>query len=503
MTARGMLGRVRQVDPVMLWGFGFAAVIFVFTVLNLATRSMWWDELFAMSLADPATPSADAIQQIREDVHLPGYFWGLRMWLDLWNTSSDYAARAFNLLPFAFAAWMAARSLGQQSTQPRALWIVLFFSAFGVYWYLQDARMYTMMIMQSLCGCLVVLDFQKRRLEKLTPAYVAILVVTFLLLPLGHWFSLGFAGCLLLALFGWSLLEKRVAYAATFFVLGIALGGFGLGWLIANAGATVGAMDDYGTWVYGGTLSFYGLRITAVGTLLHSLTLNPILILAAGLGMWRIVTAPWRHVGEAIILGSCIALSLAILGVSLIAAMYQIRNFVWLIAPMTLFAAMGLQVGFEWIKLTRMGQAAATIAILLLSVAIAPFGGKLSELEVYDWRSPGKFVSTLPGCENTQIRATAYWVGPTPTPLEMRYSKRIAGFYAGGPERIEPIWRNQKVAINETSPCPVVLWIVEYPETAYRVAREVIGPEFERLETRIFEGHTIFLRPQSAQVAGK
>ena len=291
MTAREMLGRVRRADPV-LWVFGLSAVIFIATMLNLTTRGMWWDELFSMSLADPRVPDADAVQQIREDAHLPFYFLGLRAWLDLWNTSSDYVARSFNLLPFGVAVWMAVRALRQESTQPRALWLVLFFSAFGVYWYLQDARMYTMVIMQSLCGCPLVLDFERPRLEKLTPAYVAILAVTFLLLPLGHWFSLGFAGCLLLALFGWSLLEKRVAYAVTFFVLGVVLGGTGLGWILANSTATVGAMDSYGSFVYGGELSLFGLRITAVGTLLHSLTLNPILILAAGLGMSRGASRP-------------------------------------------------------------------------------------------------------------------------------------------------------------------------------------------------------------------
>ncbi len=486
----------------MLWGFGFAGIVFIFTVINLTTRGMWWDELFAMSLADPRTPEADAIRQVREDVHLPGYFWGLRIWLGMWNTSSEYVARAFNLVPYAFAVFMAVRALRQPGTQPRALWLVLFFSAFGVYWYLQDARMYSMMIMQSLCGCLVVMDFEARRFEKPTPAYVAILIVTFLLLPSGHWFSLGFAGCLLLVLFGWSVLEKRAAYAATFFLLGIALGGYGLGWLLANSAWTVGAMDDYGAWVYGGTLSLFGLRITTVGTLLHSLTLNPILILAAALGIWRIVSRPKEHVGPAIILGASIALGLAILGVSLIAAMYQIRNFVWLIAPMTLFAAIGLQFAFDRINLSRARQAMATIAILLLSVAIAPFAGKLSELEIYEWRSAGRFVDTLPGCEETPIPATAYWVSATPTPLEQRYSKRISGYYVGGEDRIAPVYRNQKVAIDPTSPCPVALWISEYPEKAYELASEAIGPEWEKLETRAFEGHTIFLLPQAEQVAG-
>src|SRR5262245_57188977 len=102
MTARETLGRIRQGDPVMLWGVGFSAVIFVVTPLNLTARGMWRDELFSMSLADPRTPDADAIQQIREDGHLPFFFLSLRAWLDLWNTSSDYVARAFNLLPFGF-----------------------------------------------------------------------------------------------------------------------------------------------------------------------------------------------------------------------------------------------------------------------------------------------------------------------------------------------------------------------------------------------------------------
>ena len=59
------------------------------------------------------------------------------------------------------------------------------------------------------------------------------------------------------------------------------------------------------------------------------------------------------------------------------------------------------------------------------------------------------------------------------------------------------------MAIDGSSPCPVVLWFTEFPSMAFRVAPEVIGPDADKLETRIFEGHTIFLRRQNEQAAAQ
>jgi hypothetical protein len=500
--AREALAPLRRADPVLLCGFAAAAVALVYTLVHLASRSLWWDELFTLVLALPSTPDADAIAQIRGDVHPPLYFFGARVWMHLFNGSGEFAVRAFNLAPYGVALWMAIAALRRRGTPLLALWLALFFTAFGVFWYLQEARMYAMMIAQSLCGCLVVMGYEQRRTAPITPGYVAMLALVFLVLPFGHWFSIGFAGCLLLGLFFWALAERRLNYALLFMVLGVALGALGLTWILLNADSTVGAVDGYGGWVYGGALSLYGLRITTIGVLLFALTLNPILIAAAAWGMWLVVRAPRQNMGAAIILAASIVLGLAILAVSLFAAMYQTRNFVWLIAPLTLFAAMGLDWAFARMNWSRPRQAAALVGVFALSLMIAPFARNISPLELDAWRDAGRFITSTPGCADEEIRATALWLGAAPTETDYRLSQRILGYYAGGPERMRLVLRGEHLNVDADVSCPVVLWMAQTTEaTARERAREILGPAADGLRAQTFEGHVVLLRDDGAAQA--
>jgi hypothetical protein len=507
MSAGDFLGRLRRADPLLLWGFGLAGAVLLYTLINLTTRSLWWDELFTASLASPSTPYADAVAQIRADVHPPLYFFGARLWLGLLNTSSDFALRAFNLLPYAFAVWLGARALRDKRTaHPMALWLVLFFTSFGVFWYLQEARMYAMMIAQALCASLVVLDYEKRRFQPITFGYAATLAVVFVVLPLGHWFSMGFAGCVLLALFGWALLERKKQfakrYAALFFVLGILLGGIGLAWIAANARSTLGAVHGYGNWVYGGTLSLYGLRITALGLMVHALALNPILIAASAWGIWQVVKSPTRNVGPMILLIVSVILGVAILVVSLVAAMYQTRNFVWAIAPLTLFAAIGLQSVFGWLNLSRVRQTAAIVGILGVSLLLVPVASPMGDLQIDSWRVVGRTVASTPGCETADIHATAPWLGATPTDLDRRMSQRIYGHYSGHPERIKLVLKGETLRVAGSETCPVILWMAQTShENAVATARQMLGPAADKLSIQSFAGHILFLRPQSTETS--
>ncbi len=121
------LRRMREADPVLLWGGSFAVLAFGFTLVNLGTRSFWWDELFTLFLSLPRTSTSDATMLIRGDVHPPLYFFGVRLWLSLLGVSSEFAARSFNLLPFAFGVWMGVRALRQRLAEPVTIWLVVFF----------------------------------------------------------------------------------------------------------------------------------------------------------------------------------------------------------------------------------------------------------------------------------------------------------------------------------------------------------------------------------------
>ncbi len=265
--------------------------------------------------------------------------------------------------------------------------------------------MYAIVIMQSFCGCLAVLQYEKQRDTPITPGQVALLAITFVVLPLGHWFSVAFACGLLGALFLWALADRKLNYALLYVALGAALVGLGGTWIAYNFGSTLGRLGSYGGHVYLGSVSLWGLRVTGTGTLLFAVTLNPLLIASAALGAWCILTNTRAQIGPAIILAVSVALGLTIIAVSFFDPVYQTRNFTWLVAPIALFSAMGIESVFSRLSLSRALQALVLIGVLMVSAAIAaviPRMPRIYEVEMDDWRGAGRVVAAtlwpISGC---------------------------------------------------------------------------------------------------------
>lgn len=499
MAATGLsraFDSVKRADQVLLWGLGLAAIAFLWTLAHLATRSLWWDELFTVALAGPDTPANETMDTIREDVHPPLYFLGERLWLGILNSSSEFAARAFNLIPYGLAIGAAWWGLKRRIEQPVAPWLVLFFTSFGFLWYLQEARMYAMMIAQAFCGCLMVLDYETQKYQRIKPGYVAFLAVVFVVLPLNHWFSLGFAGSLLIGLALWAWVEKRFQYVALFLSLGVALGLLGAGWILSNFSNTMGAAGGYGSHIYGGTLSFWGVRTTLTGILLYGVTLNPILILAMGYGAWRYLAMKRKPASLTIILLVSALLSLAIFAVSAISPMYQTRNFAWLVAPTTLLAAIGLQAAFDQAKLKRFQQAMAVVSILAINAFIGVMAPRFYPLEVDQWRAAGQYVSGQPGCHDAKIPVLADWISRADSPTSLKRSQRMYSYYGGGdPERMQLVLKREPISVDANSPCPVALWAAQIaPEAVEQLSRDMFDEAAGQMEIVQFKGQAVFLR---------
>jgi hypothetical protein len=328
----------------------------------------------------------------------------------------------------------------------------------------------------------------------MTIGYVLLSTFIFAIFPLAHWFSAAFSAGLLGALCLWAFVDRKFNYAVFFAVLGVSLCALGALWVLFNLNSTVGSLGSY-THIYNGSLSLWGLRITGVGSLLFALTLNPILIVAAIYGVWQVGTRPRENIGASVILVVSGLLTLTILGISLKSAVYQTRNFTWLIAPITLFSAIGIDKGFRRLSMSRIHQALAIGAVLLLSGGIALSAPRLYPLEIDDWRDAGKMIALTPGCETAEVPVWIPWLAEQPSDLFTRQTQRMYGYYAGHPERIRPL-RMATLPEKGATLCPVVLWIAQMsPSEARSEGRRVLGTDADNLKKVELRGHLVFMRP--------
>lgn len=472
-------------------GFGM-----LYTLIHLGSRSLWWDELFSMTLANPSTPAVDSVQQIRSDVHPPLYFFGLRAWLVVLDASSEFAARAFSLFPCAFAVAMSVWGLKRPfDRNVQLLWAGLFFTSFGLLWYLQEARMYAAMISQAYCGCLILMMFDAGRIEQPRLSVMIALIVTFVILPLFHWFSFAFAGLTLLTLMFRAWRRKASYWAAIFFALGMVLAVSGATWIISNFGATAGEFGNYGDHIYGGELSLWGLRASFQEVLFFALGFNPILMLTAAYGAGVVLKKPIENISLLNIAICSAILGFLIIGVSIVSPMYQARNFMWLIGPLSLVSAVGFVEMSRRAKLSQPVLAGVYSATMVLSLAAFSFAERLTPLQLDDWRGAGQFIASSPHCSDSGITAAAQWVSPEDEQIQFRLTQRMFGYYYGAPERIRLVPLGGKADIDQTSDCNVVLWVAQLPEDkALELAQEILGPAALALPYKRFKGHSVFMK---------
>nr|WP_070961268.1 hypothetical protein [Hyphomonas sp. Mor2] len=503
-----MSGKDRSVDRLELdaltWtGLGLVLFGLTLALFNLTSRSLWWDELFTMALASAETSGADAAEQISADVHPPLYFWGARMWMLLWSSTSDFTLRLFNLVPYAIAALAAFQTLSRTRDKGLTLWAILFFTSFGTLWYLQEARMYAMLIASAFMACLVVMEFRDKVNTPLTPAYAVLTSLGFVILPFGHWFSLAFCGLILIGLCVWALRLGARSYLILFFTQGAVLGLAGVIWILMNMDNTLGGVGGYGEHIYGGAITLWGVRLSTTGTLLFTLSLNPILIAAALYGAVHIARTRQQLPEFGIILGASGVLFVSIYAVSIFAPMYPPRNFTWLIPVLTLLASVGLKRAFDQIDFSNARRAASLLVISAVSATIgwvfitADSVSKTFRLEQDEWRQAGQYVSNVPGCENSVIPVSTQWLTPrhAPDSIAMKYSKKLYDHYLKeGVEARVIIPGKDTVQIGQTD-CSVVLWIGQVgPVESETIAADVLGPDFNNQTRRqTFQGHVVLI----------
>jgi hypothetical protein len=469
------------------------------TMLFLGSRSLWWDELFAVSIASPEVAWDTAIELIRADVHPPLYFLLLRAWLHFLQADGEFAARSLNYVVYVFAAILMLAYVRRRPSVGSVLWFLFAFTSFGFVWYLQEARMYAFAIANAICACVLAMDFEERRAQKLDATYLIVCLVTFVVLPLSHWFSFAFSGGILLGLFSLCLARRWRTEAALYFGLGVVLLVAGGGYILLNLHSTVGQLGSYGKQhVFGGTVSLWGLRTSATGVLLFALSLNPILVMATAVGFSHVIVAPLARSGLTLIVVVTILLTASILGISFVSPMYQARNFAWEVGPLSLLAALGLERVLAWIRVGERATIAVALVVTAVSLGIGLISPRLYPLELDQWREAGNFVATRSRCEHAPLHVSAQWMSG-PSPIAERYTRFMYGYYGGDDARYVLVFRGDNIPSHETSPCDIQLWVAQMPyDDALRFAEKVLGPKNHDLETVQFVGHTFFLRRGNA-----
>ena len=164
-------------------GVGLAAVVAVGVVLRFWTESaLWLDEALTVNIASQPLSHLHAL--LREDGAPPLYYVLLHFWMKGFGTS-DGAVRAlaglFSVLTLP-VAWLAGRRYGGRPVAWAVL-VLLASAPFAIY-YATEARMYSLVMLETACGMLA-LDRALRR-----PRWgnlAALAVVTAALLYTHYW----------------------------------------------------------------------------------------------------------------------------------------------------------------------------------------------------------------------------------------------------------------------------------------------------------------------------
>lgn len=475
------------------------ALTLVWLVSVLGARSLWMDELFTAILAAPDTPRPLSDSLISTDYHPPLYFYGTRYWMALLGGTSEWTLRAFNLVAFALALGAGAWAVREKVDAPVALWMPLFFTAFGVLWYMQEARMYAFMMCHAFVTCVLALIYEKRQSAPLTATYSAVAVLNFVALPFVHWFAALFSGLVLFFLFLAALRERRFPFAVLFLVSGLAMGTIALAWIVTHFEKTLGSFGEYDV---GAALAPWYLRQSAIGLLVFAFCLNPLLIYGAvRAGLSTLGSPLKRPVMTALALGAVLT-PVIILAVSLHTPMNQLRNFTSVLAPATLFAAVGVAKLFDEFRLSSSQVAAALAAILAFNGLVSWFGlDRIPMLTRDQWREAAEFIKAQPGCAAAPIAVTAFWAKrPPPDDVSVDYPDRMYGYYLGPKERIVSVFKDDaalpKAAFSKD--CAVALWMAHTtPESAEARVKELFGEAQAGFRRVHYRGNVVFLRPSA------
>ena len=109
---------------------------------RLGTESLWYDETVSVHLAGKSLPAL--VEHTAGDIHPPGYYMLLHLWVRLAG-SSDFSAAFlslfFGMLLVALAYWLAATVYGARAGLLAAFLVAI--SPYNI-WYSQEVRMYTL-----------------------------------------------------------------------------------------------------------------------------------------------------------------------------------------------------------------------------------------------------------------------------------------------------------------------------------------------------------------------
>lgn len=448
-------------DNVLQWRITFANAAFLLMLLAFVTglfflnadQSLWLDELYSVTTANPDSTLRDVWQKIERDVHPPFFLLFLHYWMKLFGTS-EFAVRAPSLIAsiatIAFSLWYFRPIVGPRAT---GIFCVMLATSYGIIWYSQEARSYALMILLSVAltgASLRIIENVKK--GHLDPNPLRLFAFCATILSLTHYFGFilycsSTAAILILLHRRFDLLWRN----ALFFVLPAVPS---LLWVFYHYGQIQpNVLNDF--WItkpsIGDFLKFLSLLF---GISYLWLAMTPIIAFAiARQG------APARRLALFAIFNVSIGVAFA-LTISLRHPMITSRNLLIFLPIIQLLTASGL--GWLWDQQSlnaRFRLAGKCIAALFISITVITGPLIAMSKEKSDWRGSAANLLSIEACRKSSI----FVMGGYGTKNQEHYTNSryedVAIRFIELHKQI-PVAESDRKAVF-ADPCPVILWGIE------------------------------------------
>jgi uncharacterized membrane protein len=370
--------------------------------LRLDAHSFWIDELWTAAASDPALPFRRWMTEwVLPDVHPPLYLLLVRVWREAFGDSES----AMRLLSAVLSLGLVASVPLVQRWMPvvrHPLALAAWFAcSSGVVLYAQEARPYALLLLLTTVATLLSVAIASR-MDRGEPIFrPALTLAAVVVAEYTHYFGAlvgaGLFGALLLFTLCW---HRRHLWVVT--VTGIGAGGVLLPWLVLHLQHVTDKLGG-NFWVTNNwSHTFPKVAGLAAGT-------PEIFLLIAVAVAVLLMMRPWllRQPGCCIPLLAVVPMLLGAAAISLHTSIITERNLLILIPPFYLLTVTAITGFFE------AGDGFPRIwgRLALLLVVLASFGFAVHRLSVQEkdqWREAAAYVTSLPGCSDTELQAY-YW----------------------------------------------------------------------------------------------
>ncbi|EIE00735.1 hypothetical protein LEP1GSC185_0143 [Leptospira licerasiae serovar Varillal str. VAR 010] len=206
------------------------AFIFVFLTIygfslrfyGLTDQSLWFDELFSTIHSSNPNSLSELINDIKGDVHPPGYQILLYYWIKIFG-DSDYSVRSlsasFNILSICAVSALYYYNIKKDKLISLSLGASL--SACSILlWYSQETRSYCILASLGAIGILFTAIYEREEKKNIKPIAISLFLVL-LLEAWTHYLGLIWSGSIIITSLGYNIFRKDLRKITFWFLTGV------------------------------------------------------------------------------------------------------------------------------------------------------------------------------------------------------------------------------------------------------------------------------------------